>query len=185
MPIDGKYDSGQGFCTSIWSGPLWHVLHTISFNYKVHPSPGDKRHYYRFMQSLGNVLPCGACRRNYRKNLREMGFSMDRDLKSRNTFSRFVYRLHRRVQRMTTPSPAPAWQRDLPPFEAVRETYECFRATSCGTGGAGGVKEKGCTEPRNQVKSRMLMRVVPVTRGARVPGFRVDGECQISARSQQ
>jgi len=29
------YNSDEGMLTKVWGPPLWHVLHTISFNYKV------------------------------------------------------------------------------------------------------------------------------------------------------
>ena len=39
------YSSGEGMLTSVWGPALWHVLHTISFNYPVKPSTQQKRDY--------------------------------------------------------------------------------------------------------------------------------------------
>ena len=36
------YQSGDGMVTSVWGPPLWHYLHTMSFNYPVKPTPADK-----------------------------------------------------------------------------------------------------------------------------------------------
>ena len=39
------YNSSDGMITSIWGPPLWHFLHTMSFNYPVNPSSEDKKYY--------------------------------------------------------------------------------------------------------------------------------------------
>ena len=62
------YNSGEGMLTSVWGPALWHVLHTISFNYPVKPSSQQKRDYKKFILSLEKVLPCMYCRDNFSKN---------------------------------------------------------------------------------------------------------------------
>ena len=42
------YNSGDGMQTFVWGPAAWHFLHTISFNYPVHPSLADKK-YYKMM----------------------------------------------------------------------------------------------------------------------------------------
>ena len=37
------YDSPDGMLTSVWGPNLWHVLHTISFNYPKKPTEKQKR----------------------------------------------------------------------------------------------------------------------------------------------
>ena len=64
------YQSGDGMVTSVWGPPLWHYLHTMSFNYPVKPTPADKRNYKNFILSLRHVLPCRYCRENLTKNLK-------------------------------------------------------------------------------------------------------------------
>ena len=61
---DKDYKSNDGMLTSVWGPPLWHSLHTISFNYPVKPTKEQKKHYYDFFSSLANVLPCRYCRDN-------------------------------------------------------------------------------------------------------------------------
>ena len=58
------YNSGDGMLTSVWGPPMWHFLHTMSFNYPVNPSAEDKKHYSDFVYSLRYVLPCKYCRIN-------------------------------------------------------------------------------------------------------------------------
>ena len=53
------YESNDGMLTYIWGPPLWHVLHTISFNYPVNPTDEDKMKYECFILSMGFILICG------------------------------------------------------------------------------------------------------------------------------
>ena len=52
------YKSGDGMMTSVWGPPLWHSLHTISFNYPVEPTEKQKKDYMAFFKGLKNILPC-------------------------------------------------------------------------------------------------------------------------------
>ena len=47
-----EYNSGDGMLTSVWGPSLWHYLHTMSFNYPVHPTKKDKENY-RLKSMLG------------------------------------------------------------------------------------------------------------------------------------
>jgi hypothetical protein len=64
--------SGDGMLTYIWGPPMWHYLHTMSFNYPVHPTMEDKKHYRNFILELQYVLPCGKCRDNLKNNFKKM-----------------------------------------------------------------------------------------------------------------
>ena len=35
------FNDSNGMLTTIWGPPLWHTLHTISFNYPVKPKKSD------------------------------------------------------------------------------------------------------------------------------------------------
>jgi len=39
------YESSDGMLTYVWGPPLWHFLHTMSFNYPVKPTKDDKQNY--------------------------------------------------------------------------------------------------------------------------------------------
>ena len=56
------YYSGDGMLTTVWGPSMWHYLHTMSFNYPIHPSADDKKHYRDFIISLQHVLPCKSLR---------------------------------------------------------------------------------------------------------------------------
>ena len=40
-----EYNSGDGMLTSVWGPSMWHYLHTMSFNYPVHPTTQEKKDY--------------------------------------------------------------------------------------------------------------------------------------------
>lgn len=92
------YASSNGMMTAIWGPGMWHFLHTISFNYPIQPTKEEKKHYEAYINSIRFVLPCRYCRDNYANNLKNAGWKRG-VLKSRDTFSRFMYRLHNAVNR--------------------------------------------------------------------------------------
>jgi hypothetical protein len=181
------YGSGNGMMTSVWGPAAWHLLHTISFNYPVHPTHDDKRHYREFILSFGKVLPCGKCRENFKNTLERMPVTND-VMSSRECFSKFIYRLHNDVNarlKKTRPNPT---------YCNVRDQYEVFRAR-CGKTGSSNAKhttrtskrvgqgrsgltkepEKGCTEPLRGIKTKCLIRIVP--KEYRASTFRVHPSC--------
>lgn len=145
------YDSLDGFSTRIWGPALWHVLRVISFNFPPKPNENQIREYSMFIESIGCVLPCGSCRKNFKKNLKTANYGRH-VFESRDTFSRFVYDLERCVNHMVT------GDENLPhSFEQNRHTYECFRAKCAKTAGV----EHGCVLPKGYIKSRCLVVIVP------------------------
>ena len=149
--------------TAIWGPAIWHFLPTMSFNYPVEPTCDDKRNYREFVYDLKNVLPCGKCRKNFCKNLAKLPLTMAH-MKSRATFSKYMYDLHELVNTMLHKSSGLS-------YHAVRERYEHFRAR-CTTATATAPqpkKEDGCTEPLyNGEKSKCVCcRFCPRLKNAR------------------
>ena len=99
---------------------MWHYLHTMSFNYPVKPTKEDKKHYRNFILNLQNVLPCHHCRENIKNNLKIHPLQMCH-LKDRNSFSRYVYKLHEIINKMLGKKSGLS-------YCDVRERYEHFRA---------------------------------------------------------
>ena len=87
------YNANDGMLSSVWGPPMWHYLHTMSFNYPVNPTNEDKRNYMNFVLSLKNVLPCKYCRMNLKTNFKQLPLTMS-NMKDRESFSRYVYELH-------------------------------------------------------------------------------------------
>ena len=112
--------SGDGMLTTVWGPSLWHALHTMSFNYPVEPTSEQKNEYRDFFLNLVNVLPCKYCRDNLKKNFEKLPLTMAH-MKNRDSFSRYVYRLHEVVNKMLKKKSGLS-------YCDVRERYEHFRA---------------------------------------------------------
>lgn len=148
--MDKKYQSGNGFMTSIWGPNMWFMFHMISFNYSVKPTVDEKNAYFKFFNSIQHILPCGECRKNLKKNLKKLPFTME-VLESRYTLSKWVYDLHEEINDMLG-------KKSNKSFDDVRDLYELFRA-KCGTP-KGGI-EAGCTDPLNKLRTKCVLTIVP------------------------
>lgn len=176
------YSSGDGMLTSVWGPSMWHVLHTISFNYPNQPSLADKKRYMNFVKSLRHVLPCKYCRINLKNNFKSLPLSME-NMENRDTFSRYIYNLHELINKMLNKKSGLSYCK-------VRETYEHFRARCTNdmdkklfkikkirktAKKQDKKKEKGCTEPLYGKKAKCVLNIVPVTE--KVKTFKVDKRC--------
>ena len=161
------YNANDGMLSSVWGPPMWHYLHTMSFNYPVNPTNEDKRNYMNFVLSLKNVLPCKYCRMNLKTNFKQLPLTMS-NMKDRESFSRYVYELHELVNRMLHK------QSNLT-YCDVRERYEHFRSRctdekpklfkfqtkTLKNKNNKKKKEKGCTEPLYGNKAKCVLNIVP------------------------
>ena len=173
------FGSGEGMVTSVWGPPLWHFLHTMSFNYPVKPTAKDKKHYRKFIMNLRYILPCKFCRDNLKKNLKVLPLTKN-DLKNRNTFSRWVFKLHELINNMLG-------KHSGLKYCDIRERYEHFRSR-CTTEKKFSnkkiknalkktkrKKEKGCTEPLYGQKSKCIVKIVP--NNVKGKSFQMDKKC--------
>ena len=99
---------------------MWHFLHSMSFNYPNNPTKSQKKEYKKFIYSLKHILPCGSCRKNFKKNLKDLPLK-NKDLKNRYNFSLWMYNLHELINKMLK-------KKSNLTYEDVRERYEHFRA---------------------------------------------------------
>lgn len=175
------YNSKDGMLTYVWGPPLWHSLHTISFNYPVDPTETQKREYRKWFMGLKHILPCRYCRENLVKNMKALPLTME-CMKNRETFSKYVYELHEHVNTMLGKKSGLS-------YDDVRERYEHFRArcfqgkeipkhptTILSTKKTR--KEKGCTTPLYGKKSKCVMSIVPLD--TKCETFTIDKECERS-----
>jgi len=173
-----EYNSGDGMLTTVWGPPMWHYLHTMSFNYPVHPTEEDKKNYRNFIISLQNVLPCKYCRMNLVTNLKQMPLTIDK-MKDRDSFSRYVYELHELVNKMLH-------KKSGLTFCEVRERYEHFRSRCTNEKPKifkykpldalkSKGEEKGCTEPLYGKKSKCIIKIVPQEEKEKT--FQMDKKC--------
>ena len=166
--------SGDGMMTSVWGPPMWHTLHTISFNYPIEPSEEQKKHYYKFYKNLVNILPCKYCRENLINTLKTHKLTKD-IMKNRETLSYWVYNLHEIINKMLGKNSGLS-------YEDIRERYEYFRSrclTNPDESKLLKIKgiEKGCTEPLYGVKSKCIINIVPLDKN--IPSFKMDPKCII------
>ena len=154
-----EYSSGDGMLTTVWGPSMWHYLHTMSFNYPVKPTSIDKKHYRNFILNMQNVLPCGHCRENLKRNFKAHPLKMC-NMKNRDTFSRYIYKLHETVNKMLK-------KKSGLTYNEVRERYEHFRSRCTKEKPKmfnfrkTRKKEKGCTEPLYGKKSKCIIKIVP------------------------
>ena len=114
------FESNDGMLTSVWGPVMWHMLHTISFNYPVNPTKKNIKDYYKFFKRLITILPCGTCRKNLKKNLKLAEFGRHY-FTSRDVLSRFVYKLHEIINKMLN-------KESNLTYDDIRNKYELLRA---------------------------------------------------------
>jgi hypothetical protein len=159
------YQSNDGMLTTVWGPPMWHYLHTMSFNYPVHPTKKDKKKYRDFVVNLQYVLPCGKCRINLTKTFQKMPLHVSY-MNSRSSFSKYIYDLHEKVNLMLHKNSGLT-------YDQVRERYEHFRSRCARKTRR---KEKGCTEPLTGEKSKCVLHIVP--RNKKCETFQMDKQCE-------
>ena len=163
------YNSPDGMLTSVWGPPMWHVLHTISFNYPIEPTKDDKDNYYNFFKNIKNTLPCKYCRINLNKNLKKV--KMNKSIfKNRDSLSRWVYELHEEVNKMLN-------KKSNLTYCQVKDRYEHFRARCLNQ--IPGV-ESGCTDSLYGMKSKCVLNIVPKELSCET--FKIDKKCKLKRK---
>ena len=165
------YNSNDGMLTTVWGPSAWHLLHTISVNYPTDPTCIEKRQYRDFILNLKNVLPCGKCRKNLRKNFAKLPLTYA-VMENRRTFSKYIYDLHELVNDMLGKKSGLS-------YEDVKERYEHFRAR-CSIPMSERKEtmkhdENGCTEPLIGEKAKCVLHIVPQTK--KIDTFQMDNKC--------
>ena len=169
------YESPNGIATHIWGPLVWNTLHIISFNYPVNPTEEIKTQYHEYLMSLKNVLPCKSCRDNFMNNLKTAKYGKDK-LKSRETFSRFIYDFHNVVNLMLG-------KKKYKTYNEVRDRYELFRAKCVNNTPIGSKYEIGCTNPVNKIKTQCVINIVPLEHNRET--FIIDKRCIPSTKSSR
>tara|TARA_B100001769_G_scaffold182008_1_gene143912 strand:+ start:2338 stop:2928 length:591 start_codon:yes stop_codon:yes gene_type:complete len=167
------YSSGDGMLTTVWGPSMWHYLHTMSFNYPIKPSANDKQYYRNFILNMQNVLPCRHCRENLKRNFKAHPLKMC-NMKNRDSFSRYIYKLHETVNKMLKKKSGLS-------YSDVRERYEHFRSRCTKDKPKmfnfrkTRKKEKGCTEPLYGKKSKCIIKIVPQDQKCKT--MQIDKQC--------
>ena len=172
---DKDFLSNDGFLTTVWGPPMWHFLHTMSFNYPIHPTEADKRNYRAFILGLQHVLPCKYCRINLKTNFKNHPLRACH-LVNREAFSKYVYELHETVNKLLGKTSGLS-------YCDVRERYEHFRARCTDDPNPRMIHRnktkkrghKGCTEPLYGKYSKCVMKIVP--QDAQTETLSIDRQC--------
>jgi hypothetical protein len=149
----------------------------MSFNYPVHPTIEDKKHYRDYVLNLQYVLPCKYCRINLANNFKKKPLQMCH-MENRETFSRYIYELHELVNKMLK-------KKSHLTYCQVRERYEHFRSRCTEeklkifkfqkAKTLKNKKEKGCTEPLYGKKAKCVINIVPIEDKSAT--FKMDKKC--------
>jgi hypothetical protein len=96
--LENPTDQTNGLLTKIWGPSAWKFLHAVTFGYPVNPSIEQKNQYKAFFKNLGFVLPCIYCRDSYQKFIECNDTILNDDVfESRETITKWLYKLHNRV----------------------------------------------------------------------------------------
>lgn len=114
--------------TRFWGPSGWQLFHLVSFSYPEKPDSMTTRRYELFFNSMKHVLPCRFCRESTAEFMKEPGLDLHAAMKNRDTLSRWLWKLHNRVNRKlreqhkkdaTIIDPG-----EDPSFESIRTRYE-------------------------------------------------------------
>ncbi len=103
-----------GMSINIWGPAAWSFLQTSAFAYGKDPekaSADEQEKALAFYTSLPHMLPCSVCREHYLEHIKEM----PPDVRNRDSLSRWIVKLHNRVNESTG--------KEVIPYEKVREHY--------------------------------------------------------------
>lgn len=83
--------------SKIWGPHAWFFLHSITFYYPDHPNPRDKKTFYNFFQTVGDILPCTICKNHYKENL--IKYPIENHLDSRDSLVNWLIDIHNSVNK--------------------------------------------------------------------------------------
>jgi hypothetical protein len=159
--MNNTFENKNGMQTNVWGPAGWLFLHCIAANY----SPDKMQGYLMFFKSLKYVLPCGACRKNYTRILKEILPLKKTVFKNRENFMLWLFMLHNQVQRDIYASTLnvgdePKYNDTRNDFLSTVRFYEQFRA-KC-------TKDAyGCTVPLKGRRKRSKILILPLLKRKR------------------
>lgn len=150
-------NSKNGFQSKVWGPYAWFFLHIVTLNY----NPDRKKGYMTFFRSLKDVLPCGACRENYKRIIKSSNPKLrlsEQNFASRVKIARWLFRVHIKVQ--TDIYGKSGLKKDYPIFNDTKadfmramKEYEKYRAQCAKV-------SYGCVTPLNGNKKKSLITIV-------------------------
>lgn len=154
-----EFKNLDGFQSNIWGPPAWLFLHCVSLNY----NPKREKEYKKFFESLKDVLPCGACRNNYREILKTKYPLTKNVLKSRKNLSLWLFKVHNKVSNDIYKNTEkvrnkPIFTNSNKDFLKFVNMYKNFRA-SCSS--------NGCQAPTKGARKQAKIFISPVSKDSK------------------
>jgi hypothetical protein len=176
----GQLDSSEGMRSSSFT-IAWALLSIVAIGMPVIPNDNRKQYLHTFLLSLGNVLPCKACRTSFDSNIVASGYDPKIHLQSRQAFVRFIHKLHNTVNIMLG--------KPLFPYHDFRNFYEVLRARCVPSKGT----RKGSCEGglyKNDKKASCIIKIISeeeAKRQIKKNGGRISmsAECRVLPNSDQ
>lgn len=84
----------------IWGPHAWFLMYSVAMTYPHCPKEEDKKNARVFYESLGRVLPCVACRNNFKKHISLYPLSKDA-LKDRVSLIKWLINVNNEVKKIT------------------------------------------------------------------------------------
>lgn len=79
------------FSPLLWGSGAWKFLHMVALSFPDQPTTDDKNDFKNFFYLLKKVLPCGQCRNNFDRHIKEI--PIDKYLDSPNHLFEWVVKL--------------------------------------------------------------------------------------------
>ena len=83
-----------------WGPYGWKFLHFVTLGYPTNPNNEQKENYKKFFYSLGNILPCSVCSKNYKDHLVKLPLTDD-ILNDRDKLIKWMIDIHNIVNKET------------------------------------------------------------------------------------
>jgi hypothetical protein len=160
-------DSNNGFVSTVFGPSTWLVLHMVSLNYPTQPSPDERDAYTQWFMLFGKVLPCSACRENFKNNLLAINFDKNVDMVNRQSFANCVWRLHNEVNTMLGKNMNVSFSEFLSFYEKLRAD-KCIKKTPY---------SEGSCEANTRSKPRCIISVIPEEHALDIPSLTVNDMC--------
>lgn len=152
-------NSKNGFQTKVWGPAAWLFLHCITMNYDPQR---NRKETQMFFKLLAFVLPCGACRENYKTTIQSDDLKLDDSVfESRESLAFWLFKLHNYVTRCNSKSIS-LYKDTKTDFYKMVTFYEKLRA-KCSVKGGTKQHKTGCIHPlkKGGVRLRSVIRIKP------------------------
>ena len=67
----------MGVSPKYWGKEAWRFIHWVALTYPSKPTEKDRNNYFKFFESLQDVLPCPICAEHFRQNMRSHPIKLD------------------------------------------------------------------------------------------------------------